>query len=257
MLQNSKLENLYSKIIKLKKYKPSKVVNKLFTELVGEAINSDNLITLSSNQLNRLQKICSLSEFEMELYWARKIISSKNPDLTLSKFPYIDNYKKLTKMEWFSLLGCTNHNSHNILFVGGGPLPLTAILLSLDFGMNVTILEKDKSASYISKKLIEKLRLDSSIKVIHQDATKYLDYSNYNIIIVAALAGADSNTKRIILKRINRYIKTGSHIVARSSWGMRKILYRPIDRDAFSMFKTVIEVRPHNDVVNSVVIFSK
>lgn len=256
MLQNSKLLNLYKRISLLKNYKPSKTVNSLFAELVKVALNDRDFNVLDSNKLKKLQRICSLSEFELEKNWANKIIKSSNAFLTLDHFPYVDNYRKLTKMEWYSLLSCSKHGDHNVLFVGGGPLPMTAIILASEYNKKVTILEKDTEAVEISKKLIKHLNLHNMINIIKSDASEFVNYRKFSVIIVAALAGVDKKIKKEILSRIHEQAKISTHVLARSSWGMREILYRPIDKDVFKLFKTEIEVRPHNDIVNSVIIFT-
>lgn len=256
MLQNNNLKTLYNKITSLESYKPSKNVNTLFSKLVKVALTEGSSSSLTANELTNLQRICSLSEFELEKHWAEKLITNKKPLDEIESFPYINNYRKLTKMEWYSLLSCSKHEDHNILFVGGGPLPLTAIILASEYDNKVTILEKDDEAANISMQLITKLKLSDKINVIKIDASKFDGYKNFNVIMVAALAGINKNVKKKILSKIKSQSKNGIHVLARSSWGMREILYRPIDSDIFKLFKTEIEVRPHNDIVNSVIIFT-
>lgn len=256
MLQNNNLRSLYEKIILLNNYKPSKVVNSLFSKLVKVALKEGSSNSLTQSQLTNLQRICSLSEFELEKYWAKQITKSKKTLLKLENFPYINNYRKLTKMEWHSLLSCSKHNDHNILFVGGGPLPLTAIILASEYDKKVTVLEKDHDAVNISSELVRRLDLSDKIDVIEKDALEFVEYNNFNVIMVAALAGINKKTKESILSKIKSLSKIGTHVLARSSWGMREILYRPIDTKIFKLFKTEIEVKPHNDIVNSIIIFT-
>lgn len=233
---------------------PSERVNRLFGELVKYSI-SNKKITLSNNEIDELQKLCSESEYELEKYWASRILKSKAPVEELHKFPYIQNYKKLTKMEWHGLLGCSEHTAHTVLFIGGGPLPLTAILLAELYNVEVTILEKNPEAVTQSRQLLKEIHLDRKVTVLCVDATQFTEYSHFNVIFVAALAGVEGTTKSKILKSIKRDTKYGSHILVRSSWGTRELLYRPIDSTVYKLFHPLIEVRPHNDIVNSVVIF--
>lgn len=248
------MNDLYSQITSLKNLAPSRKINKLFEELVKTAL-SESTNTLSSKKMARLQLTCAKAEYELEKYWALKIINSKNPRIEILKFPYYANYEKLTQMEWFSLLSCTKHKSHKAAFVGSGPLPLTAIILASKYKVKTTILDIDEDAVGISMKLIKKLNLEKKIIVKNADGAKFEKYSKFNLIFVAALAGVNAKTKENILKKIRNDTKKGTHILARSSWGMREILYKPLDQKIFKILKPVIEVRPHNDVVNSVVIF--
>lgn len=245
------LKSLYYQISSLQSLSPSPKVNKLFSKLVLLSLQ-DQKITLSSNHLHNLQKICGQAEYELEKYWAKRIINNQK---AFNEFPYIDNYQKLTKMEWHSLLGCSMHTKHNVLFVGGGPLPLTAIVLAQRYDLSVTVIEKEQEAVDLSRNLIQKLALKHKVTIIHQDALRFRCYSDFNVIFVAALAGVDSSIKKEILDHIKTCSKKGTHLIARSSWGSRGLLYRPLDTKLFCEFNTLVEVRPHNDIVNSIVIF--
>lgn len=249
-------KSLYKKIVSLKSLKPSKSVNQAFSNLVSYALNPQNDLSLNQKQISKLQMICSEAEYELEKYWVNKILKSKDPKKTLEDFPYINNYRKLTQMEWDTLLSCTTHTSHKILFAGGGPLPLTAIILAQHYVDKVTVIDVDKEACDLAIQLTNKLGLDKKIEFIHTDASNFGHYSDFNVILVAALAGVESKTKEKILKKIKINSKPQTHILARSSWGLREILYRPIEKDLYKLFNPIVEVHPQNDVVNSVVVFS-
>src|ERR1700690_2118580 len=105
------LKSLYNQISKLQDLKPNKKTNELFSKLVSFAV-SQKKNKLTSKELSKLQLICSDAEYELEKFWASKIIASKHPKEESKKFPYNKNYKKLTQLEWLSLLGCTKHTAH-------------------------------------------------------------------------------------------------------------------------------------------------
>ena len=251
-MQNQ-LRGIYKQIVKLEDLRPSRKTNKLFSELVSFAV-SQKKGDLKGNEVIRLQKICSDAEYQLEKHWANQIIASANPSKALNKFPYSSNYKQLTQLEWLSLLGCTKHAEHKIVFIGGGPLPMTAIFLAVDHDQKVTILEKDEEAYKISARLVESINLQGKIKILNEDGSKFKGYSKFNCFFVAALAGLDKKIKQTILSEIQRQAPKKSHILARSSWGSRELLYRPLKLDN-GQLKTIIEVRPHNEVVNSFYIF--
>lgn len=250
----SKIEELYSQITSLTNLQPSKEVNSLFSELVSLAISDSKKHLLSPKKQSHLRQICALSEFELEKYWAKRIIDDTNPKQMLLNFPYYKNYQDLTKLEYFSIRGCSNHEVHHYLFVGGGPLPMTAIILALEYGAMVTILDYDSEACQMSRKMISGLGLDRQINIIYQDGSTYKDYNKFEVIFVAALAGIDKNVKLRILKQISEYSRKNTHVLARSAWGNRKILYRPVDKEIYKLFTPVVEVHPQNHIVNSVVV---
>jgi nicotianamine synthase len=250
-----KLKELYNKIIALDDLKPSAEVNALFSELVSKAIDLENKEKLSFNERIELQKLCSLSEYQLERYWVEKILASENAEEMLRSFPYFQNYKELTKLEYYALNGCVEHSDHQMLFIGGGPLPLTAIVLALDFGVKSTVLDIDESAVALSTELIRRLGLENMIQVVQKSGAEFTEYSDFNVIFIAALAGIDAKTKRGIFSQVKKFANKGTHILARSSWGNRKLLYRPLSKRLFKEFTPIIEVNPFHQVVNSVVVF--
>lgn len=246
------MEEIYHKIVALKDLTPSDEVNALFTRLVGEAVETRKPHSLKSDQVERLQVISSDAEYEMEKYWANEIIASADPHSKLQEFPYIQNYHELTKLEIQSLNGCTDHEEHRFLFIGGGPMPLTAIAMALDFGIKSVVIDTDREAVELSAKLVEKIGLADFIDIRHVSGEDF-DYSDFNVIFVAALAGLQKEVKDKIFNQIKKTAKKGTHILARSSWNNREVLYKPLDDQIYS-FKPIIKVDPYNDIVNSIVI---
>jgi nicotianamine synthase len=251
------LKKLCQKIVELEDLKPSSKVNSLFTELVQSAINSDkDLINVITNdELKNLQKICAESEFELEKYWTNKLLNQT--DSQISDFPYYKNYKDLTRLEYYSLLACGVPARHKPLFIGGGPLPLTAIVLAQDYDVVNTVLEPDPDAYMLSKQLIKKLNLQTKIKIINSRGEDFNCYNEYDVIYIAALAGIEKEIKEKIFTKITETTKNNIHVLARSSWGNRRILYKPIDLRKIVKLKPTLEIHPHNEIVNSVIIFEK
>lgn len=250
------LKDLYLEIKNLPSYEPSEKVTMLFSELVERVIHRTDIQSnlLTEKEIADLQQLCSRAEYELEKYWATKIIQSENPQETLKEFPYYQNYMDLTRLEVCSLQSCMNHDIHKAIFVGGGPLPLTAIVLATRYNMSVTILDHDENAIALSQELIYSLKLSEKVKIIHADGASYNKYGEFNIVFVAALAGLNTKVKEAIFKQIKIHASREAHILARSSWGKRKLLYKPLSKTLYKYFKPLIEVHPHHEIVNSVVI---
>jgi len=239
-----------SKIIGLKDLTPKTETDLAFSKLVKLVLNSkvDLLKNIKKSDLQKLQQNCAIGEYELEKSWAHKDIKT---------FPYYQNYVDLTKLEWetFQSINKNPIKSQNILFVGSGPLPLTTIILAQKYNLSCTIVDNNKEAVEISKLLIKNLNLHNKIKIIHSDAKKFKKYSDFNIIYLAALAGTTSQTKNAILQKIKKDTKKDTYILARSSWGNRRLLYNPIGQTFFKLFTPILEVHPHNHVVNSFIVF--
>ena len=132
---------------------------------------------------------------------------------------------------------------------------MTAIVLTIEHKTKVTLIDNDLEAIKLSRAVIKKLGLGHMITILHAEGDSFKDYADFNVIFVAALAGADSKQKKNIFKHIQKKASKNCHIIARSSWGKRKLLYRPLPRSIYSLFKPVIEIFPYNRTLNSVVIF--
>jgi nicotianamine synthase len=246
---------LYNTIVQLKSLKPSKETNEAFSSLV-EFCERNHPISLKSNEVERLRDLCSIAEYEMELYWSKKICDSKNPYKDLEAFWYYKNYEQLVELE-YSNSACLYKNIKNVIFVGGGPLPLTAIMLYKKYNIACSILERDKTSYLRSLALVEKLGLSNGVKIINKDAKDYTGYNAFDIIYVAAMVGQDENTKAAVISLIHAQLEVGKIMVCRSSHGTRKLLYTPITREHLSGLNPVLEVRPYNSIINSFFILQK
>ncbi len=247
-----KIKKLFERIKNLPSYAPSKEVNGLFSELVSKATNTKDEERLTPKEHIRLRDMCAVAEYELEKHWALKISSGEND---LLDFPYYENYADLTKIEMSALTLCKSHMKHRILFVGGGPLPMTAIILARTYGLRLTVIDNDPFAAELSLAVIRKLKLDKMIKVVLADACFFEKYQKFNTVFVAALAGAGYEQKERIFRRIKNRCEKETHIIARSSAGKRAMLYAPLPKSVYSILAPIFEISPYNRIINSVVIF--
>lgn len=247
---------LFNKIKELKNYKPTEDVNRLFSELVNYSINPENSINLAKKEILDLQSACSSAEAAMEKYWAKRIIQSNKPNLELRNFWYYDNYLKLTQIEWENLKSCgvNGHKHDKVMFIGSGALPLTAIFLVKYFGLKVTLVDLDFQALELSRKLVSKLGLVKNFEFVHQDVFKIDNLKDFDIVFLAALVGG--NTKEKITEKVYSKIKKDSHLLCRSAYDNRVLLYKPLNLSLLN-FKCEREVKTYDEVVNSIIIFKK
>jgi nicotianamine synthase len=247
-----KFKEIYRRIVSLQDYSPSEEVNALFSALVAIVIHPVSKEVLSPKKCACLQAICSHAEYELEKYWAREII---NGNKRLADFPYLKNYKDLTRLEWNALDSCTDHHHHKVLFIGSGPLPMTAIMLARDHGIKSALIDNSNEAVSLSRRLIQTLGLEHMIKIVRADGTSFKNIKNFNVVFVAALAGVSTAQKMSVFRHIKKNTSLHCHIIARSSWGKRTFLYAPLPQSVYSLFIPLIEITPYNEIVNSVVIF--
>jgi nicotianamine synthase len=246
---------IFDRILKLESLKPSTETNDAFFELVSFCSNNKQ-VSLKSNQIKKLRELSSHAEYEMEVYWAKRIIASKNGEKELQKFWYFKNYEQLVDLE-YSNISSLYKKIKKVLFVGGGPLPLTAILLHKKYGVKCTILEKDAESHRIATLLLQKLNLTEAIKVTNIHAEDYSGYNSFNLIYLAAMVGEDEASKTKIISLLHTKINKGKVLVCRSSHGTRKLLYTPIAKELLKEINPVLEVRPYNSIINSFFILQK
>ena len=109
-----------------------------------------------------------------EMDKAQEILDSSDPWLCMRSFHFYKRYRKLIENEHHLV----NFDSNSkVIFIGGGPLPLTLIFLSLFYGVISTSIEIIPQVALLSRKVIDKLVLTSQIEVVvGETRLKDLDY---------------------------------------------------------------------------------
>ncbi|NJL44135.1 MAG: hypothetical protein HC945_02355, partial [Nitrosarchaeum sp.] len=107
-----------------------------------------------------------------------------------------------------------------VLFVGSGPYPETALAIHHIFGCPITCLDINPVACGLSSYLMRKNRIP--IVVLQGNGTTFR-YQGYTHIIVAALA----KPKRDILRQICQSTDHGVTVIVRTIQGLRTMIYEP------------------------------
>jgi protein-L-isoaspartate O-methyltransferase len=90
-------------------------------------------------------------------------------------------YKKLVKNE----VDLANiQSTDKVLCIGGGPCPISGILLHEYTGAHVTIIDNDYCCVRISRELIQKLGYSDSIDILHSDGNE-ISPEGYSVIHMA------------------------------------------------------------------------
>ena len=83
--------------------------------------------------------------------------------------------------------GIQPSSESQIVFIGSGPLPMTAIDMHLQTGAKIVCVDNDPEAVLLSRQMIENLGLSGSISVHQAEGDKF-DYAGSDVVFVAALA---------------------------------------------------------------------
>jgi nicotianamine synthase len=208
--------------------RPNPLVNFLLRHLVRiilhtNATIAESVLDTHAHLAERARTIAGIAEGFLEQDWAFCILSHKKPNLALSQFPYLSCYQSLAETE-IQQIRERSPNANTILFLGGGSLPLSAILLA-QAGYNVTVLDHDSVAVSLSAQIVKRLRLGKMIDVHLSSAEQFDRYSEFDVIIIGALVGETVEEKNKLISQIMSTAKKGCPILCRSVDGLCTFLY--------------------------------
>jgi hypothetical protein len=180
---------------------------------------------------------------------ARAILESDDPWKTLESFHFYNRYQGLLRNE-NQLVKFTPEQK--VVFIGGGPLPLTLILLNKIFNAQCVSVEIMPEVAELSQKVIAKLGLESQIEVVRGDETS-LRSIDYTVVMVAALA----EPKERVFANVWEVVDTVTPVLYRTYTGMRAILYSPVTEKATRGFHKEVMILPTGKVNNTSVLIRK
>lgn len=203
--------------------------------------------------ISSIQKVYSLYEVQQEKSLADRLLSGHITWQDITKNLWF--YKFLVRRDWNTLSSCTYHSSHDVLFIGDGSMPMTAILLAQMYKVRTTILECDLEAVQLSKEVVKSLGLDTYITIVPVLASEYGDYGEHNTFFLSSFLSYNITELESVLSYISLYAEN-PHVLGRTVSGKAELFYRPLVDIAtygFSYKHTwVIDKR----VVNEIRIFS-
>lgn len=173
----------------------------------------------------------------LETHLAREIIVAHDPPAVLERFPLYNRYESIVRTQG----RFHQFESGKLAFIGCGPVPITLILLKRFFDIGSIGIEVESSTVTIARKCVRHLGMERDIKIIHGDESRLLDYPA-DRILVAALA----EPRLRIFQNIYSLMKGGRRLQVfyRTYTGLRGILYRPVEPDDITGFRTVQTIRP-------------
>jgi len=142
---------------------PSPTVNKALSRLVTlvmttpaqvahevlQQLHQRDLIPLIRNKVLE-------AETELEFWWSCRLrgLDTLTWD-TLTTFPYFNCYQDLTALEMRPI----ERLDGPVLFVGGGSLPLSALMMAQVYNRTVTIIDVNREAVMAAQSLVDRLGL--------------------------------------------------------------------------------------------------
>jgi protein-L-isoaspartate O-methyltransferase len=202
-----------------------------------------------NNALKTIRRFYVDMGTNLEVHNAQDILESEDPWAKLESFHFFRRYEKLVSDEGHLAQFL---EGDKVVFIGGGPLPLTLILFNKFFGVKGISVEVIPEIADLSRKVLDKLGLSSQIEVICGDETE-LSHLNYDAVMVAAFA----EPKYKVFTTVKNCTDTETKILYRTYTGMRAILYSPITEESLSGFEEIGRVFPTGKVNNTSVLIKK
>ncbi|MBB4931563.1 nicotianamine synthase [Lipingzhangella halophila] len=244
--------------------RPSPEVNEAFGRLVEMCTVVDDELTdrvlndpVASSLVPSLRSLSARGESALEHEWARRIIAADDPWAELRKFPYLDNYRRLVRFELAGLTAVGTPPPESAVILGAGPLPLTGLELARRHGIGVTNVDNDAEACELANGVSRALGIGERAATLHGDARAPAllpQVADAGVVLLAALVGADSTAKRGVSRSLSGIMHRDSLLLTRSAHRLRTALYPPVSPDDLSGFRTLLEMHPCDDVVNSVLV---
>lgn len=261
---SARIAALYHQLDRLPSLEPDDQVNRLFSEFVAVVLSTpDEVATavLDHPQITAIRTnllhLCSTGEYKLEHHWSWRVICSDHPHSELRRFPYYQNYEQLTSLEYAAIRTLRRHPIARVLFIGAGPLPLTALLLAQQASLVVDTLDNCREACRLARQLVNRLDLAALVRVYHGDATDYCLSETYDLVIVAALAGLDRSAKARILAQLAGQVPAGQLLIVRTAQHLRQLLYPQVYSEDLVGFLPRRVLHPGNNILNSILIAEK
>ena len=257
-----KIHRIYQSLATAPTLAPSAEVDRLFSDLVRlvradapgtvrEVLDDPIVCAIKDN----LRRVCSTGEYLLEAHWARHVIEGSNEAWgELRAFPYFDNYRQLCRLEMSGISSLEDAPPRRALFVGAGPLPLTSIVLGQEYGVQVRNVDADQEACRLARRLGERLGLVGKLDYLQADILEVADFGDVDLIFLASLVGLGRREKTRVLEHLGHHTKPGTLLVLRSAARLRTLLYPGVELDQLGAFDPLVEIHPHHDVINSVII---
>ena len=171
--------------------------------------------------------------------WETQLECQYAQDILVGKETALDNYflnKRFERLVNRELSLLNGDPPRKILFVGSGPLPISAFHIQLATNQPIDCLDSNPSAVQISRQVIEKLGLKDQMRVFNGFGESF-DISEYDLILIALLA----KPKRRILRNLRKRAAPGCRILCRTAFSLRTLVYEPTPEIALGGFQLLAQ----------------
>ncbi len=179
-------------------------------------------------------------------------LATKNLEKTVLYFPFLINhfrayYRGIVKNEICLGKICSRDN---VLCIGGGPLPCTALEIAEKTGAIVEVIDNDPNAIELASQIIRRLNLEDRVKVTYGDGQTF-DVSCFSVVHVALQARPQDK----ILWNVMKKASEGTRILMRRPKDNLESFYSKLPKDCLLINNNMI--KQYNYTIKETLLFIK
>lgn len=203
-----------------------------------------------------IQQLFSQASSLYERHWAERLVESEDAlALLTQEYPYYQHYERATTLEISAINSLSSDAVNRVLMVGSGALPLTSLAL-FNAGLAVDNLDINQPDLLLGKSVCDALQPDNQMAFIHNDVCVQEQLDQYDVIWLAALVG-DEKIKGKIIQHLFENMRPGAHLVIRTAYNLRTLLYPSTNEQALLPFQLKLKVQTYADNFHSILIAQK
>lgn len=200
--------------------------NLIFAQPLDSAAVKFALAELTNDERIYLNDAYCRWETKIEFQYAQEVISGAQHSLT--NYRLNERFDYLLRRELALVEGDIPERA---LFIGSGPLPISAYHFYRITGKPIDCLDRCDEAVEISRQVLARLGLSDAIRVFNGMGEDF-NISDYGLILIALLA----KPKRRILRNIRKKAQPDCRVLCRTSFGLRTLVYEPTPEDSLVGF---------------------
>ncbi len=196
-------------------------------------------------------------EYAEERYWSQRISQQRDAVSELCQYPEYPLYETIVEYEYGLLNRSGSRGIQNILFIGGGPLPMTAILLAQKFRVTSTCIDRVAEACQLAQRLSEALDLTRYLRYRCVDILSLTELDRYDAVFLAALVGPNHHSKSQVVRHLNKYMQVGQILVLRTAHGWKRLIYSQVDVADLTDFRCQVLQESPVGVIQTTIVAEK
>jgi len=178
----------------------------------------------------RVHTIRAEYEYVRERDLARALVAAGD-ESPLDKFRSNDWYEQAHR---FELEALAPYAPSRVLVVGAGPFPTTAISLMRAYPQAHVACVELRAEAYTLATQVARISDCPQLEVIHADAMRMQDFSQFDCVLVGTVVGVSAAEKRGVVEHFLEHVPASALLVLRTAIGPGRVVYPSVDLEQLS-----------------------